>query len=116
MSLAQLAKIACVQEIRPSYLRIIFPKPGFFLNDPRVTLAINGRAAGEHSFLAGLDWWTPMPPGFHYVELSITALVTRSRMYSIEVRAGHSTEVLVEYSRMWGSFGSAPKTIFFRPC
>lgn len=108
----------------PSYLRIIFPKPGFFINDPRVRLTIDGRVACEQSFLQGFDWWTPIAPGFHYVELAIVTLITRSRMYSIEVRWGCSTEVVVGYSRLlvrrgplpvWGNFGSSPESIFFRP-
>jgi hypothetical protein len=105
-----------VQDVRPSYLRIIFPKPGFFINDPRVLVTINGRPMVEQSFLQGFDWWTPMQPGFHYVEVGIVAIVTRSRTYNIEVRPSHSTEVLLEYSRMWGNFGSAPKAVYFRPC
>jgi len=31
-----------VQEVRPSYLRVIFPKLGFFINDPRVRITVNG--------------------------------------------------------------------------
>lgn len=105
-----------MQEVRPSYLRIIFPKPGFFINDPRVRITINGHPATEQSFMQGFDWWTPMQPGFHYVEVAIVTLVTRSRMYNVEVRSGCSTEVVLDYSRMWGNFDSAPKSIQFRPC
>jgi len=104
-----------VQEARPSYLRIIFPSPGFFMNEPNVRVDVDGHPMAQLPFRAGFDWWTPLAPGWHRVTLTlVTPLLNRAQTYTIEVRPSQSTEVLVDYSRMWGNFTGSPKSVGFR--
>lgn len=100
-----------------SFLRIIFPKPGFFIADTRLGLAVNARPVVEASFVAGLDWWSEMPPGVHAVETTIQAPLgfARKRTYQLEVRRELVTIAVLDYSRMWGNMTGAPKSVTFVP-
>jgi hypothetical protein len=97
-----------------SYLRVVFPPPGFFVIDARVALAVNGYPAFEGTFTQGFDWWTAMPPGLHRVEARIVTPLglSRSKMFALEVRHALTTIARIEYSRMWGNFSSTPNVSF----
>jgi hypothetical protein len=94
-----------------SYLRIVFPKPGFFLVDMDVTLAVNGAPVFRSSFMSGFDWWAPMPPGFHTLQTCIGGM--RNRTFTLGVRPATTTVAVLEYSRMWGNFKETPARIDF---
>jgi hypothetical protein len=91
-------------------MRIVFPKPGFFIADVRVTVHVNGWCAYDGGFLQGFDVRFPVVPGPCVIEMRIDAgLLTRSRQYVVEGRAGFAVEVFVEYSRFWGNFAKEPR-------
>ncbi len=93
-----------------AWMRIAFPKPGFFLVDVRVTVHVNGWCAYDGGFLQGFDVRFPATPGPCAIETRLDAgLVTRSRRYAVEARAGHCVEVWLAYSRFWGNFTAEPR-------
>ena len=100
-----------------SFLRIIFPPPGFFIADTRLGLTVNAHPVVETSFVGGLDWWSEMAPGLHVVETSIQAPLgfARKRTYQLEVRPELVTIAVLDYSRMWGNMTDAPKSVSFVP-
>jgi hypothetical protein len=105
-----------VQDVRPSYVRVIFPPPGFFVNEPQVRIDVDGYPMAQLGFRAGFDWWTQLQPGWHRLTLTlVTPLLNLAQTYTIEVRPSHSTEVVVDYSLMWGNFTGSPKSVGFRP-
>jgi hypothetical protein len=100
-----------------SYLRVIFPPPGFFVIDARVALSVNRYPVFEGTFTQGFDWWTAMPPGVHLAEARIVTPLglSRSKTFSLEVRHGLTTIARIEYSRIWGNFGATPSVSFVPP-
>jgi hypothetical protein len=93
-----------------AWMRIAFPKPGFFLVDVRVTVHVNGWRAYDGGFLQGFDVRFPVVPGPCAIATRIDAgLVARSRQYDVEARAGHAIEVWLDYSRLWGNFTDTPR-------
>jgi len=100
--------------VGPSYLRIVFPAPGFFLNDTRLRVTVDGYPALDASFTQGFDWWTEAQPGVHAVETSIAAPLgfARKKSYQLEVRPGLVTLAVLEYSRIWGNLTDAPRVSF----
>jgi hypothetical protein len=100
-----------------SVLRVIFPQPGFFIGDTRISLAVNAYPVLDASFTQGFDWWAEMPPGVHNVETTIHSPLGfgRKKSYQLEVRPGLVTIATLEYSRMWGNMTGAPKSVAFVP-
>lgn len=100
-----------------SFLRIVFPPPGFFIGDTRVEIAVNGGVVFVASFLQGFDWWAPMPPGVHVVETRILSPIglARKKSYRLEVRPDLVTVAVLDYSRMWGNMTDSPKSVTFVP-
>ncbi|MBX3228639.1 MAG: hypothetical protein KIT84_08305 [Labilithrix sp.] len=94
-----------------SYLRVVFPKPGFFILDVPVTLTVNGVVAFTGSFMQGFDWWAPLPPGFHTVQTSIGGL--RNKTFTFGVQEATTTIATLEYSRFWGNFKETPARLDF---
>jgi hypothetical protein len=93
-------------------MRIAFPRPGFFLVDVHVTVHVNGWCAYDGGFVQGFDVRFPVHPGHCAIVTRIDAgIVTRSREYAVEARAGHAVEVHLGYSRMWGNFTSSPRVV-----
>jgi hypothetical protein len=91
-------------------MRIVFPKPGFFLTDVHVTVHVNGWCAYDGGFLQGFDVRFPVYPGPCAIAVRLDAgFVTRNRQYAVEARAGHAVEVWLDYSRFWGNFTSQPR-------
>lgn len=100
----------------PSFLRVIFPPPGFFLNDPTCALDVSGRCVVRGSFRQGFDWWAEVWPGVYPLDVRIeTPLVSRSKTYTVSVQQGLVTRVELSYSRMWGNFTDAPRVTFVAP-
>lgn len=99
----------------PSYLRLVFPRPGFFIGDTQISVAVNGYPVLQTSFTQGFDWWTEMQPGLHVVETSIAAPIgiARKKTYQLEVRIALVTIAVLEYSRMWGNLTDRPKSVTF---
>jgi hypothetical protein len=63
-------------------LRVVFEKPGWFANDPRVVVALDGRTLHDGSFVAGFEMTVELDAGPH-------RLTTTARL---------------DYSRFWGNF------------
>jgi hypothetical protein len=97
----------------PSYLRVVFPAPGFFLADADVALVVNGQTTWRGSFKQGFDWWAETPPGTYVVVAQIAAPLgfTRSKTYTVTVQPSRTTIVVLEYSRMWGNFTERPARV-----
>jgi hypothetical protein len=96
-------------EAPSAWMRIVFPSPGFFLNDPRVIVHVNGWCAYHGSFKSGFDVRFPVVPGPHLVVVTLDTLVRREERYTVPAYAGHAVEVWLDYSRMWGSFTGTPR-------
>ncbi len=93
-------------------LRITFPKPGFFLVDVRVTIALDGAPVYDGSFLGGVDLSGAVAPGMHTVTVRIhLEPFVRERVYAVEVPPGRGVTCELEYSRFWGNFTKKPKLI-----
>jgi hypothetical protein len=91
-------------------MRIVFPPPGFFVNDPRVTIHVNGWCAYAGGFASGIDVKFPVVPGALTVTTRIEVLgIGREKVYSTMAVHGHALELMLEYSRMWGNFTGTPK-------
>lgn len=91
-------------------LRIVFPRPGFFLTDVRTIITIDGGVVYDGSFVGGIDIAGATSPGAHTVttrlELGIAA---RTRSYTVDVPAGRGVTLELEYSRFWGNFTKTPR-------
>ena len=100
-----------------SFLRIVFPAPGFFINDTRVSLSVNGAPVYEASFKQGFDWWREVPPGQYVVVATIAAPLgfSRTKTYTLDVRPGLTTIAVLAYSRLWGNFEDRPARVDFVP-
>jgi hypothetical protein len=92
-----------------STLRVVFPKPGFFLTDVRVSLTLDGAAIYDGGFLAGIDVSVDTSPGPHRIESIINiGIAKRRRAWDVDVPAG-GCDVAIEYSRVWGNFTKRPR-------
>ena len=101
-----------MQPAAPSaWMRIVFPSPGFFINDPRLTVLVNGWCAYDASFKSGFDVRFPVVPGPHLVMTRLDALVSREKRYSVVATHGYAVEVWLEYSRFWGNLTDAPRIV-----
>ena len=92
-----------------AWMRIAFPSPGFFLNDPRVVVHVNGWCAYHGSFKSGFDVRFPVVPGPHLVIAALEGIVRREKRYSIVAAPGYAVEVWLDYSRTWGNFTDPPR-------
>lgn len=95
-------------------LRIVLPRPGFFIADARLVVTIDGHPVHDGSFLTGMDVCVPVMPGFRRVGTAMELLGTgiwRSREYPIDLSSGRSTTLVLEYSRFWGNFAKTPKLV-----
>lgn len=93
-------------------LRLVFRPPGFFLMDVPVRLMVNGHVVFHGGFMNGILVEVPMMEGTYAVDAVISGPVDRTRRYNVVVRPGCVTEVLLDYSRMWGNFTSSPKIAY----
>jgi hypothetical protein len=89
-----------------SSLRIVFPRPGFFLNDPRLVITLDGLRVYEGSFVGGVDVELPVAPGPHRIETRIEiGPFARQRLYDLLVSLeGVRCTATLRYSRLWGNF------------
>jgi len=85
-------------------LRIVFPPPGLFITDVRMTLALDGQPVYDGSFRSGMDVSVEVAPGAHRLESRIElGPAARTRAWDIDVDAEQVT-VQIAYSRFWGNF------------
>jgi hypothetical protein len=90
-------------------MRITFPPPGFFINDPRLTVLVNGWSAHDGSFKSGFDVRFPVIPGYLTVQTRIAVLgMGRERAYQMLVNPGWGLELRLDYSRFTGNFAELP--------
>ena len=91
-------------------VRLRFPAPGFFINDPRVVVSLDGRTVYDGSFKDGFDVSLEVEPGPHVVDTTISVLGA-SRRQKIPLPLGDGSyrdvqvvEATLSYSRFWGNF------------
>ncbi len=90
-------------------LRIVFPKPGFFLTDVRLTITLDGGVVYDGGFLGGVDVAGQVAPGVHTITTRLDlGIVARERIYTVEVPSGRAVIVTLDYSRFWGNFTKTP--------
>jgi hypothetical protein len=92
-------------------MRIVFPSPGFFINDPRLTVLVNGWCAYDASFKSGFDVRFPVTPGPYLIVTRINALVSREKRYTVIAHEAHAVEIWLEYSRFWGNLTGTPRIV-----
>lgn len=105
-------------------LRVSFPAPGFFVNDPRVEIRLGDRVLYDGSFTSGFDVSVDVPPGRHTLETAIFASLgagaKRQRIeLPLDVHGGYRgvPEVHAElsYSRLWANFDKRASLSVKRP-
>jgi hypothetical protein len=91
-------------------LRIVFAAPGFFLEDTRMTVLLDGLPIYQGSFTSGMDVCGAVQPGMHRIQtvIGLPAGLSRARSYEISVPPGPGITVLLSYSRFWGNFTRRP--------
>lgn len=96
-------------------LRVRFDPPGWFANDPRVVVTLDGQPVYEGSFVRGFETTVELTPGKHTLATAIhlTDTIARRREYTIEtpIERTHrehppGLEARLRYSRLWGNFGA----------
>jgi len=92
-------------------MRIALPPPGFFLNDPHITVTVNHWPAYAGGFRSGFDVRFPVVPGPYLVIATLHAVVTREKRYPVTAAAGYAVEVWLDYSRTWGNFTGTPRIV-----
>ncbi|MBI2391680.1 MAG: hypothetical protein HYV09_18975 [Deltaproteobacteria bacterium] len=94
-----------------SRLRVVFPKPGFFLMDTRLRVLLDGTPIYDGGFKAGVDVQVEVQPGTHALEARIAiAPLERTRSYSVTVAADELLIAELSYSRFWGNFAKSLMT------
>lgn len=89
----------------PTRLRILFPHPGFFVNDPRVEVDLDGTRIYEGSFTSGFDHVAVVSPGTHTLVTRIAVgPVLRPKRYTFEIGDAPAYTATLRYSRLWGNF------------
>lgn len=95
------------------HVRLYFPAPGFFLNDPRLVIQLDGRTVYDGSFKSGFDVSVEVQPGPHVVETAIHAPIgglarTQKIELALDADGGYrgipAVDARLEYSRMTGNF------------
>lgn len=91
-------------------LLIRFEPAGFFLNDAKVALSLNGEPLLEGSFSRGFRVETEAPEGEHVLEAQIHAgFIVRKKEWTFRVPreeegSARFLDVRLSYSRTWGTF------------
>ncbi len=93
-------------------IHVRFPAPGFFLNDPRVVVMLDGRVLYDGSFKDGFDVSAEIQPGAHVLETAIHiagSLARRQRIdLDLDARQGYrdvpAVHAKLHYSRWSGNF------------
>jgi hypothetical protein len=93
-------------------LRVVFEKPGWFLNDPRVVVTLDDSTLHDGSFVSGFERTVEIAAGPHRLTTAIhVGGFQRKREYEIviggagEYREGAGRWVArLDYSRFWGNF------------
>lgn len=90
-----------------SWLRVVFPPPGFFLVDVRMDVTLDGYPLYGGSFRSGMDLTVPVAPGMHSLVATINnGVIPRSKQYSLMAHPAHVCVATLDYSRFWGNFTS----------
>lgn len=94
-------------------LRVRFDPPGWFANDPRVVVMLDGEPLVDGSFVRGFECAREVAPGRHTLTTAVhlTTTLARRREYTIDVPApaadrehAPGLEARLRYSRLWGNF------------
>lgn len=93
-------------------LRIVFPKPGFFLADVRLIITCDGHVVYDGSFTSGVELFLPVTAGPHLITTRIDlGGIGRGREYPIAIPPGQAFSLELEYSRFWGNFAKKPRLV-----
>lgn len=91
-------------------VRLRFPAPGFFLNDPRLVVELDGRTVYDGAFKDGFDVTLDVTPGDHTIGTAVY-LLGSARRQSIPLalcapgyRDVPAVEARLSYSRLSGNF------------
>lgn len=91
-------------------VRLRFPAPGFFLNDPRLVVELDGRTVFDGAFKDGFDVSLDVAPGDHTIATAVY-LLGAARRQSIPLALGApgyrdvpAVEARLSYSRLSGNF------------
>jgi hypothetical protein len=85
-------------------LHLVFPRPGFFLTDVRVTLTLDGQLVHDGTFMSGFDVSVDVPAGRHALTSVIDlGIARRTREWALDVPAG-GCDATIAYSRFWSNF------------
>jgi hypothetical protein len=91
-------------------LTIAFASPGFFLNDPRLSVWFDGHVIYDGSFVSGFETAFSAAPGNHLLAVRLTTpLFNREKQYPLAIQPANGVHVLLEYSRFWGNFTGSPR-------
>jgi hypothetical protein len=89
----------------PTVLKILFPSPGFFINDTRVEVDLDGTRVFEGSFTAGFERDVHVSPGTHELVTRIAlGPIMRPKAYRFSVGEAPVYTAVLRYSRFWGNF------------
>ena len=96
-------------------LRIRFDDPGWFTNDPRLVITVDGRPVYQGSFRGGMTASIDVPPGPHRIETAIEIIpgIARRQEYTVEVpsdayrQSAAGVEARLKYSRIRGNFAGS---------
>lgn len=94
-------------------LRVHFEPPGFFLNDPRLSVRLAGRVLYDGNFKCGFDVTVNVPAGKHVLETEIHGPlggsgVTQRIELSLDADGGYrdvpEVHAKLTYNRVRGNF------------
>lgn len=92
-------------------LHLRFPRPGFFLNDPRLVVTLDQRTLYDGGMLSGFDVSLELAPGVHVLTTAIHLIgsIARTQRIELPLDEGRYRDVPVvhgtlEYSRLTGNF------------
>src|SRR5262245_55776354 len=93
-------------------LRIRFDDPGWFANDPRLLITVDGINVYDGRFRGGVNASIDVGPGTHRIETAVELLpgIATKREFTVEMPSdayrqdGRGIEALLSYSRFSGNF------------
>lgn len=87
-----------------SALRVVFPRPGFFISEIALSLWLDGQPIFQGGFLSGVDVTPAAAVGRHRLDAMLDlGIVKRRRTWEVDVPA-EGCAVTIRYSRLWGNF------------
>jgi hypothetical protein len=93
-----------------SRVHVVFSKPGFMWNNPRLIVRLDSADVYDSKFKLGVDVTQEAAAGSHNVSTRIEFMgVSRNREYAVTVAPDTDLTVTLRYSRLWGNFSRRPE-------